>query len=31
MADWADDQAARQGFLVQGHDVTVHGVCAACR
>ncbi len=31
VGDWADDQAARQGFLVQGHDVTVHGICAACR
>lgn len=31
VADWAADEAARQGFLVQGHDVTVHGICAACR
>jgi len=31
VADWADGEAARQGFLVQGHDVTVHGICAACR
>lgn len=31
VGDWADDQAARQGFLVQGHDVTVHGICADCR
>ena len=31
VAGWAADEAARQGFLVLGHDVTVHGVCAACR
>jgi Fur family ferric uptake transcriptional regulator len=31
VADWAADQAARRGFVVQGHDVTVHGICAACR
>lgn len=31
VADWAADQAARQGFLVEGHDVTVHGRCAGCR
>jgi Fur family transcriptional regulator, ferric uptake regulator len=29
--DWAAGQAARHGFLVEGHDVTVHGRCAACR
>lgn len=28
---WAATHAARQGFLVQGHDLTVHGICAACR
>lgn len=31
VAAWAAEQAARQGFQVEGHDVTVHGVCAACR
>ena len=31
LAAWAADAAARQGFLVEGHDLTVHGVCAACR
>jgi Fur family ferric uptake transcriptional regulator len=31
VADWAADQAARTGFLVQGHEVTVHGICASCR
>jgi Fur family transcriptional regulator, ferric uptake regulator len=28
---WAREQAARRGFVVDGHDVTVHGTCAACR
>ena len=31
IAGWAADQAARQGFLVEGHEVTVHGVCEGCR
>ncbi len=31
VAGWAADQAARRGFLVLGHDVTVHGICASCR
>jgi len=31
VAGWAADQGARRGFLVQGHDLTVHGICAACR
>ena len=31
LADWAAEHAARQGFLVEGHDVTVHGTCATCR
>jgi len=28
---WAAEQAEREGFLVEGHEVTVHGRCAACR
>ena len=31
IAGWAADQAERQGFLVEGHEVTVHGVCGGCR
>lgn len=31
VAEWAAAQAARQGFRVEGHDVTVHGVCADCQ
>jgi len=31
VGDWAREQAARRGFVVDGHDVTVHGTCAACR
>lgn len=31
VAAWAGEQAARRGFVVDGHDVTVHGTCAACR
>ncbi|MGD9696566.1 MAG: Fur family transcriptional regulator [Thermoleophilia bacterium] len=31
VGDWATAEAERQGFLVEGHDVTVHGVCASCR
>ena len=25
------ERAARQGFRVEGHDLTVHGTCASCR
>jgi Fe2+ or Zn2+ uptake regulation protein len=28
---WARDQAERQGFEIEGHDVTVHGRCRECR
>ncbi len=31
LAAWASERAARQGFVVQGHDLTVHGTCATCR
>jgi Fur family transcriptional regulator, ferric uptake regulator len=31
VADWAVFQAARRGFVVDGHELTVHGTCAACR
>ena len=31
VAAWAAGEAARHGFVVEGHDVTVHGRCAACR
>lgn len=31
VAAWAAERAAPQGFLVEGHDLTVHGRCAACR
>ena len=31
IADWATERAARQGFHVEGHDLTVHGTCAGCR
>ncbi len=31
VARWAAGEAARHGFIVEGHDVTVHGRCAACR
>lgn len=31
IADWASERAARQGFRVEGHDLTVHGTCAGCR
>jgi Fur family ferric uptake transcriptional regulator len=31
LAAWAAERAARQGFLVEGHDLTVHGTCATCR
>ena len=31
VAAWARDQAARQGFEVEGHDATVHGRCRECR
>jgi Fur family ferric uptake transcriptional regulator len=31
VADWAVAQAERRGFVVDGHDLTVHGTCAACR
>ena len=31
VADWAVAQAELRGFVVDGHDLTVHGTCAACR
>jgi Fe2+ or Zn2+ uptake regulation protein len=31
VADWAAEEAARRGFAVDGHELTVHGTCAACR
>lgn len=31
LAAWATERAARQGFRVEAHDLTVHGTCAACR
>ncbi len=29
--EWVDPQAAARGFQVDGHDLTVHGLCSACR
>ena len=31
VADWAVAQAERRGFVVDGHELTVHGTFAACR
>jgi|LNFM01.1.fsa_nt_gb Fur family ferric uptake transcriptional regulator len=28
---WAAERAERQGFTVEGHDLTLHGRCADCR